>query len=236
MDEVRLDPSRVRTRRHEATQALLGDTIGITDEQWQAPSRLPGWTRAHVATHLARNADGLTRVIDQLVNDRPTSMYDSPTDADWAVEAGSSRSALELQTDLDASAGRLHERLPKLTHMRADRLVPLTHKVTVRLDHIPIVRLNELVVHHVDLNLGFGWGDVCPEVATWLLDHNARRVGRASGYPAIRLRADSGFTTIVGGPGRPITVEGPDHLLLGWLTGRLPSSQVDERLPELPVR
>ena len=34
-----------------ATQRLLGDTILVTDDQWRAPSRLPDWTRGHVATH-----------------------------------------------------------------------------------------------------------------------------------------------------------------------------------------
>ncbi|HEX5383496.1 MAG TPA: maleylpyruvate isomerase N-terminal domain-containing protein, partial [Propionibacteriaceae bacterium] len=50
--------SLVRT----ATQRLLGDTILVTDEQWRAPSRLPEWTRGHVATHIARHADAICRL------------------------------------------------------------------------------------------------------------------------------------------------------------------------------
>ena len=46
-----------------ATQSLLRDTIDLDEEQWHAPSLLPGWSRAHVATHIARNADALRRVL-----------------------------------------------------------------------------------------------------------------------------------------------------------------------------
>src|SRR3954447_4566989 len=31
----------------------------LTDDDLRKPSRLPGWTRAHVVAHLARNADAL---------------------------------------------------------------------------------------------------------------------------------------------------------------------------------
>ena len=35
-----------------------------TTSDWRAPSRLPGWSRGHVATHLARQADALRRLAD----------------------------------------------------------------------------------------------------------------------------------------------------------------------------
>ena len=54
----------VRKRKLEATQRLLGDTIGMDEDQWRAPSLLPGWTRAHVAVHLARGADALEHGLD----------------------------------------------------------------------------------------------------------------------------------------------------------------------------
>ena len=56
------------------TPRLLGDTILVADEQWRAPSRLPDWTRGHVATHIARHADGLYRCICC-----DTALYDSRT-------------------------------------------------------------------------------------------------------------------------------------------------------------
>ncbi|NLE18275.1 MAG: maleylpyruvate isomerase, partial [Propioniciclava sp.] len=40
-----------------ATQALLRSTVGVEEAAWHEPSLLPGWSRAHVATHICRNAD-----------------------------------------------------------------------------------------------------------------------------------------------------------------------------------
>ena len=47
-----------------ATSRLLGDTIAVGDEDWPAPSRLPGWSRGHVASHIARQADGMVRLTE----------------------------------------------------------------------------------------------------------------------------------------------------------------------------
>ena len=236
MGASHIDLALVRQRRDEATQSLLGNTIEITDEAWWQPCRLPGWTRAHLATHLARNADGFWRVMDQLRDGEPTSLYPSAAENRANIEAGASRGALELQEDLDTSAGRLHSRFAELLDMPADRLVRLSPSLTVRLDNLPIARLNEVVLHHFDLDVGFSLADINPQVATWLLEYNANRVGRTSTYPAVRIAADSGLTVIIGGPGRPSVVHGQDAILLGWLTGRLGPEQINKDLPALPCR
>lgn len=231
-----IDLPLVRARRHEATQSLLGDTISITDEEWSLSSRLPGWTRAHVATHIARNADGFSRVMDQLRDGQPTSLYRSAAANREDIERGSERTALELQVDLDASAGRLHSRFPELMALPPDRLVRLSPSLTIRLDRMPLARLNEVVLHHIDLDVGFTYADIEPDVAAWLLTYNADRVGRTSTYPAVRIVSDSGVTAVIGGAGRPTVVHGQDNLLLGWITGRLNRKQIDKRLPPLPCR
>src|SRR3954451_11927657 len=60
------DPTvtEVRELLAAANRRLLGDTIAVDHADWRAPSGLPGWTRAHVATHLARHADAITRLAD----------------------------------------------------------------------------------------------------------------------------------------------------------------------------
>ena len=55
---------KVRALVRHATQRLLGDTISVSDDDWRAASRLPDWTRGHVATHLARHADGMGRLVE----------------------------------------------------------------------------------------------------------------------------------------------------------------------------
>ena len=46
-----------------ATDRLLATAATLTDGQMREPSRLPGWSRGHVLTHIARNADGLANLL-----------------------------------------------------------------------------------------------------------------------------------------------------------------------------
>lgn len=102
------DMRPIRLRKLEATQRLLGDTIAIDERSWQEPCHLPGWTRAHVATHLARNADAFTRVAAGMMTGINTPLYISERERFNDIERGSERRALDLQVDLDTSAGRLY--------------------------------------------------------------------------------------------------------------------------------
>src|SRR3954462_14673049 len=53
-----LEAARDATARVDAILAEM------TDAQARRPSRLPRWTRGHVVTHLARNADGNRNMIE----------------------------------------------------------------------------------------------------------------------------------------------------------------------------
>lgn len=46
-----------------ATRTLLATAAKLDDDDVRAFSLLPGWTRGHVLTHVARNADGGTRLL-----------------------------------------------------------------------------------------------------------------------------------------------------------------------------
>ncbi len=47
----------------QAHDRLMTTAAALTDEQARAPSLLPGWTRGHVITHIARNADSLGNLL-----------------------------------------------------------------------------------------------------------------------------------------------------------------------------
>ena len=57
------EPGRLQERIGEATTRLTITAAGLTDSQAREPSQLPGWTRGHVLTHIARNADGLRNLL-----------------------------------------------------------------------------------------------------------------------------------------------------------------------------
>lgn len=214
----------LRRRKLEATQALLGDTIRISDQEWQQPSRLPGWTRAHVATHLARNADGLRRAVTGLLTHRSTHLYASPRDRRRDLELGSRRAPLELQIDLDTSAGKLNEVFNQLTESGITDEVELSPGFRMPAHHLVVARLNEVVLHRIDLDHGFAPANIDADIARWLLEWNCLRIGERPDFPAMHLMSSSGFQTVIGAAPHPDhepqIVQGTDASLLGWLTGR----------------
>jgi maleylpyruvate isomerase len=46
-----------------AHRRMLASASRMTDDDCRGPSLLPGWSRGHLLTHWARNADGQSRVL-----------------------------------------------------------------------------------------------------------------------------------------------------------------------------
>ncbi|HEY0240760.1 MAG TPA: maleylpyruvate isomerase family mycothiol-dependent enzyme [Friedmanniella sp.] len=226
-----------------ATQRLLGSTIVVTDEEWAAPSRLPGWSRGHLATHIARQADGIARVVAGAVTGVPQAMYSSPETRTAEIEDGGDRPGLALQTDLDTSAERLTEAFERLDRVDDDgsgtvgwsAAVELRGGLVVPARLIPVGRLFEVEIHHVDLGIGYEVEQLDPEVAEWLIEWIGFRARARDEFPRVELHADSGFTTTVGQVGPALVVHGPAPALVGWLTNRLePDSLPGTRGLRLP--
>jgi maleylpyruvate isomerase len=210
-----------------ATHRLLGDTILVTDEQWRASSRLPDWTRGHVATHIARHADGIVRLAQWALTGKRLDMYPSPEHRANDIEAGAGRSGLDLQIDLDTSAGRLDSAFDELDGVNAwDGGVEMRGGLKVPARLLPLARLLEVVIHHVDLDIGYEITDIDTQTAEWLLEWCAFRLRDRDDWPKLQLTSDTGVTTTVGSAGEPVAVSGSSTHLLGWLMGRTDGSSL----------
>ena len=180
-----------------------------------------GWA-PYVDRSFARLVDGITSGVRQ-------PMYASPEARTAEIEDGAGRSGLALQTDLDTSAERLAEALERLDESDADAggaggwstEVELRGGLVVPARLLPLGRLFEVEIHHVDLGTGYEVGDVEPEVAEWLMEWIAFRARARDEFPRVELHAGSGFTTTVGQVGPGLVVSGSAPALLGWLTNRL---------------
>ena len=222
-----VDVDALRSLMTTATQHLLGDTISVSDEQWRGASRLPGWTRGHVATHLARQADALVRVVQGARAGDPQPMYTGPSQREDEIEAGAHRSGLDLQIDLDTSAGALSEVFEAVAHeSHWEAVVELRGGSRAPIRLLPLARLFEVVLHHVDLDVGRGMAEVDEPTADWLLEWVAFRVGRREDFPSLHIRSGSGASLSFGPAGRATEVSGDSVPLLGWLTGRSDGSGV----------
>lgn len=90
-----------------ATATLNSDLGELTDAEARGPSLLPGWTRGHVLTHLARNAEGSTRLLTWARTGEPSYEYRSVTAPAQAIEDGAGRPAARLAADVSRTAAAL---------------------------------------------------------------------------------------------------------------------------------
>jgi maleylpyruvate isomerase len=149
-------------------------------------------------------------------------MYRSDDERNEQIEGGSARTGLDLQIDLDTTAGSLDEAFDALETADAwDAVVELRGGTEVPARLLPLARLGEVVLHHVDLDIGYDISDVDPDTAGWLLEYVGWRLAGRDGFPPLELRIDGGSATRVGPPSDSATeVRGSSPALLGWLTGR----------------
>lgn len=166
---------------------------GLTDEQARGPSRLPDWTVGHVLTHLARNADSVTRRLDGASRGETVDQYPGGYAGRAAdIAAGAGRPAAELIADVAESAARMEAACDA---MPAGAWGCLTRDVggTERPAHtLPLSRWREVEIHHVDLGLGYTPAD-------WPLEMVTRCMARE--LERLPVRCDS-------------------RELLAWITGR----------------
>ena len=223
----------------ETLRGLVNAAAGgrpVSDEDWQAPSRLPGWSRGHVATHIARQADGMVRLTEWARSGERQDMYASAEQRETDINAGAGRTGLDYQIDLDTSAGRLNQAFDELDADAWDVVVELRSGTKVPARMLPLARLVEVVIHHVDLDIGYEVEQIEAATAEWLLEWCAFRVREREEFPKLDLTADSGFTISLGNAGEPTAVSGTSANLLGWVMGRVDDSAVrgGEGLPRPP--
>jgi maleylpyruvate isomerase len=206
-----------------STGRLLATAGALTDEQAAAPSRLPGWTRGHVLTHLARNADGFRNLMHWARTGAKTPMYPSEAARNEAIEAGAKRSAAELTADLSDTAARFAAAAAELPGAAWAAVVE-RRGVPFPAPEILRARLSELEFHHVDLGSGYQPGEWPAE---FVADALPRVAGSFAGRPdmtACRLAPDGWPDSFLVGPAGPdttdVVVHGAPGRLLGWLSGR----------------
>jgi maleylpyruvate isomerase len=211
---VTADPLVLLVEIDRATARLLATATDL-DGDPATPSLLPGWTRGHVLTHIARNADGLVNLYTWARTGVKTPQYSSPEQRAADIEAGAGRPLPELIADVRDSAERYQLAAAKLTTDDWSGSIDLPHgpsKVAI----LPWRRLREVEIHHVDLAGGYRPADWPESFAHRVLHEVAHGVQGVS----LTLRPDAtGHPLPVGAGGAP-TVSGPTWALAAWLAGR----------------
>jgi maleylpyruvate isomerase len=181
-----------------AQRRLVQDISGLTDQQARSASLLPEWSVGHVLTHIARNGDAFVRMMTAAISGESVTQYEGGVEGRAAaIEAGAGRPATELVADVVASAAAVEAVWSQMTSEAWDGHGLNASGQRWPCDAMPFHRWREVIVHHVDLGLGFVASD-------WPQDYVDREL-------AVTLQS------------LPERLEAGDRLpVLGWLLGRGP--------------
>jgi maleylpyruvate isomerase len=235
------DANSVLADLKSATRRLLDEMGSLSDAAARQPSLLPGWSRGHVLTHLARNAEGSTRLLTWARTGVPSYEYESAAARGADIEAGAGRAAEVLIEDVRRTAAALEEAAAGVPSQAWRRVVRYTGGQERPADVILPSRLAEVLIHHVDLDLGFTPGDWPHPFVADMLKLLASGLGQRGGMAALRLASRDGggvFTIGDAGPA-DVTVTGSEPELLAWLLGRSDGRglgrEPDGPLPAIPA-
>jgi maleylpyruvate isomerase len=213
------------------TRRLLDTARSLDDPA--APSLCEGWSRGHVLTHVARNADGLGSLVGAAVDGTGGTMYASREARAADIEAGAHRPVPELVADIERTAATLAAALPRLAPEHAGHPLERTPgDVRGTASDIPLMRLREVAFHHVDLEAGFGFDDLEPDLLRLFLDEEVERMQSADDAPDVTLRTPEGGHWAIGRGSASVT--GSAATLLGWLARGLTAGLTGDPLPLLP--
>lgn len=240
MSVQRPDPVSDAAAVREATDRLIEAVSALPPSTVTEPSRLPGWTRGHVLTHLARNADALVNLLTWARTGIETPMYASAEARDKDIENGATRPLAEQLEDLRDSARRLADAVEAMPPTAWAAQVRTRQGGVLPAAEIPAKRLAEIHLHHVDLDIGRTCGDLPAEFARRELALLVDGLTAREGIPAVRLHdAETDTTWDIGASDEPeLRVAGSTGALLAWVTGRSRGDELtaepDTALPVLP--
>lgn len=222
---------------HDGQRRLEQVVAGLDDDAGRAPSALPGWTRGHVLTHLARNSDALVNLLDWARTGTPTPMYASPDQRNADIEAGAGRALAEHAADLCAAGERFATAAAALPVAAWSARVRSAQGRDIAAAEVPWMRTREVWIHVVDLDVGMGV-EVLPEDLSLVLIRDVAAWMSAKADAAVLLRPDGAQDVLLGVPGAPpaAAVSGPANRIAGWLVGRASTVELrcDGAVPTLP--
>lgn len=209
--------TRAWWRTGETRLAAL--VASIPDAEFDGATLLPGWSRRVLLGHLARNADALGHLLRWARTGVESPMYSSGEQREADIRSSATQSAAALRADVAAAAERLRGDAEELSDEQWEAPVRTAQGRPVPAAEVPWMRCREVWVHAVDLDAGFTFADVPPQVTAALIDDVLMMWERRGEPVDLSLQAtDTGQRWRAGGAGRELAA--PLAELAAVLTGR----------------
>jgi maleylpyruvate isomerase len=221
-----------------AAQRVNRTVDAFHSDDWEQPSLLPGWTRAHVVAHLALNAEAIAGVLRGLVSDEPDdhppTMYDSDEQRERDIRDLGDADPSEIRARLLGGTTVLDDALAAMPEESWDTRVERTPGGRpLRASSLPSMRVRELEIHHVDLGGEYSTSDWSAPFSLLLLDAMTRRLDPPARFEIRPLDVDGSWSVGPDGDDAAV-VTGPAADLGWWLTGRPAPDTLSCSRGELP--
>jgi maleylpyruvate isomerase len=235
---VTVDPLGLSAEVDRANERLFKTVESLDDAAISVPCLLPGWTRGHLLTHLARNADSYVNLLTWARTGVETPQYPDLSRRDPEIEAGAARPSAAHLADLRASAERFAAAAAAMTPAAWSATIRYGSGIEAKAAHVVWARLREVEVHHVDVGAAYSPDDWSDAFTLRLLHEVAGTFAEAS--PALRVSADDlDFRAEMGAAGAGAAVHGSARALAAWLIGRSAgtglTTEPDGPLPPVPT-
>ena len=152
---VNSEQKDLKAQIDQATGRLLDTLRTFTDDDARAPSALPGWTRGHLLTHIARSGDALRSLLQGAQSGVPATGYASQEARDSDIEAGSGRAMAAILDDVLQSDQSFWSKAAELSAEDWQQPVKVLDYQPFPASQVLLRRLVEIELHHVDLDAGY---------------------------------------------------------------------------------
>jgi maleylpyruvate isomerase len=153
-------PSQEIAACRAAHLRLFASVEGLPPSALTAPSRLPGWSVAHLLTHVARNADSVVRRLEGAREGRLIEQYVGGAAARSSeVHAGAARDPQVVLRDVVDASEAVDREFASCPDDVSEAPVLLGTGEQRPAAHLAVSGWREVEVHHVDLGGPYGHRD-----------------------------------------------------------------------------
>jgi maleylpyruvate isomerase len=209
----------------------------LRDEDLDAPTLLPGWSRRHLVAHVGYNARALARLVEWARTGVETPMYASAEARRAEIELGATLPPRALRNLFDHAEVHLNVEWRDLTGAGWDAEVRDLDGRSFPVRETAWMRSREVWVHAVDLDNGGSYRDFPPDLLDALIADVRRSWARRSEAPDLVLAATDRPEPIAVGRAAGPEISGTTADLARWLTGRGARRLVGSSgaLPDIPA-
>jgi maleylpyruvate isomerase len=213
-----ITPEKLLEELRRAADVVASLTAKLSDQDVEAPSELPGWTRGHVLAHVTGISNAMARQLEFAARGETIELYDGGYEGRTrAIEMAAGHSLAEHRADLDAAMERALRAFGGLSD--AGWRHPISYRGGVVFDG-GLALWRELVIHATDLGTGRGPETWSRPFCEQLFDFLAARVPEGNRYVLQPL----GLPPVTIGSGSAATViSGMLTDIAAWLAGRTPT-------------